>query len=304
MAPSGQKPSQILPTFVPFSPGVGTILFSIGLSGLPPANTTRGLGECSNPSLAISTLAFMDNVKNGQKEKFPVTPEARIFLQVFMVAGCIWTFVKLAGKIRKGGTDEIDNEILRAFRRPENTAIPIGPSWLPEVARDVTALGSGADLTLASMTLVGYLCLNRRFRAAGYLIASVGSGLLLCQLLKDFFVRRRPTAVAHLTHFDPQSFPSGHSMGSAIVYLTLGGIISRQFGGWVTKVYFLSIALLTTLLVGLSRLYLGVHYPTDVLAGWAAGSLWSSACTQAARWLQRQGAVEPPAPPAFAVGVS
>jgi undecaprenyl-diphosphatase len=167
------------------------------------------------------------------------------------------------------------------------------------VARDVTALGSGADLTLVSATLVGYLCLNRRFRAAGYLMASVGSGLLLCQALKEFFVRRRPTAVTPLTHFDPESFPSGHSMGSAVVYLTLGGIISRQFGGWVTKVYLLSVALLTTLLVGMSRLYLGVHYPSDVLAGWAAGSLWSGICTQAARWLQHQGAVEPPVPPSF-----
>jgi undecaprenyl-diphosphatase len=227
-------------------------------------------------------------------EKSPLTLEAATFLKVFVVAGCIWTFVQLAGKIRKGRTDEIDSQILRALRRPENPAIPIGPVWLPEVARDVTALGSGADLALASTVLVGFLCLNRRFRAAGYVIASVGSGLLLCQFLKDFFVRRRPTVVAHLTHFDPESFPSGHSMGSAVVYLTLGGLLSRQVRGWVAKCYFLSVALLLTMLVGISRLYLGVHYPTDVLAGWAAGSLWSGACSEAARWLQRQGAVEQP----------
>jgi undecaprenyl-diphosphatase len=234
---------------------------------------------------------------NGEQpihEKYPLTPEAAIFLKVFVLVGCIWTFVQLAGKIRKGRTDEIDNQILRVLRRPENPAIPIGPRWLPEVARDVTALGSGADLALASTFLVGFLCINRRFRAAGYVIASVGSGLLLCQFLKGFFVRRRPTAVAHLTHFDPESFPSGHSMGSAVVYLTLGGILSRQVRGWVAKFYFLSVALLLTMLVGISRLYLGVHYPTDVLAGWAAGSLWSSACAEAARWLQRQGAVEQP----------
>jgi undecaprenyl-diphosphatase len=206
-----------------------------------------------------------------------------------------WTFVKLAGKIRRGGIDEIDNQILRAFRRPENSAIPLGPNWLPEVARDVTALGSGADLSLVSTILVGFLCLNRRFRAAGYLVASLGSGMLLCQFLKDFFVRRRPTVVAHLTHFDPESFPSGHSMGSALVYLTLGGIISRQVKGPIAKLYFVSVALLIAVLFGLSRLYLGVHYPSDVLAGWAAGSLWSSACTEAARWLQRRGVVEPPA---------
>jgi undecaprenyl-diphosphatase len=224
-----------------------------------------------------------------------LTTESAVLLNVFAYAVFAWIFLKLAAKIRSGGTDEVDNKILRAFRRPDNPAIPIGPNWLMEVARDVTALGSGADLTLVSTILVGFLCLNRRFRAAGYLIASLGSGMLLCQLLKDFFVRRRPTVVAHLTQFDPESFPSGHSMGSALVYLTLGGIISRQVRGKMAKLYFLSVALLITMLVGISRVYLGVHYPSDVLAGWAAGSLWSSACSQAARWLQRQGAVELPA---------
>jgi undecaprenyl-diphosphatase len=112
------------------------------------------------------------NAHHRIHEKSPLTLEAAIFLKVFMVAGCIWTFVQLAGKIRKGRTDEIDNQILRALRRPENLAIPIGPGWLPEVARDVTALGSGADLALASTILIGFLCLNRRFRAAGYVVAS------------------------------------------------------------------------------------------------------------------------------------
>ena len=235
----------------------------------------------------------MSNEEHARKSV--LTTEAAIFLKVFLAVGCTWACVRLAGKIRKIGTDEIDTQVLRALRRPENSAVPIGPNWLPEVARDITALGSGAGLSLVSAILVGFLCLHRRFRAAGYLVASLGSGMWLCQLLKDLFLRRRPTVVAHLTHFDPESFPSGHSMGSALVYLTLGGIISRQVRGRVAKLYFLSVALLITTLVGVSRLYLGVHYPSDVLAGWAAGSLWSSACSQAARWLQHQGAVEPPA---------
>jgi undecaprenyl-diphosphatase len=226
--------------------------------------------------------------------KSVLTTETSVFLKVFAAVTCAWIFVKLAEKTRKGHTDEIDNQILRSLRRPEDPAIPIGPAWLPEVARDITALGSGVGLSLVSTVLVGFLCLHRRFRAAGYLIASLGSGMLACQLLKEFFVRRRPTVVPHLTSFDPESFPSGHSMGSALVYLTLGGIISRQVRGKIAKLYFLSVALTIAVLVGISRLYLGVHYPTDVLAGWAAGSLWSSACSQAARWLQRRGAVEPP----------
>jgi undecaprenyl-diphosphatase len=238
-------------------------------------------------------LFTMSTAPNARKSV--LTPETEILLKVFACAICTWTFVKLAGKIRKGRTDEIDNQILRALRKPENPDVPIGPKWLLEVARDITALGSGADLSVASVILIGFLCLNRRFRAAGYLIASTGSGLLMCRILKEFFVRSRPTVVTPLTHFDPESFPSGHSMGSALVYLTLGGVISRQVKGSIAKFYFLSVAFSITLLVGISRLYLGVHYPSDVLAGWAAGSLWSSACTEAARWLQRRGIVEPPA---------
>ena len=162
------------------------------------------------------------------------------------------------------------------------------------MAQDITSLGSGANLTLASGIAVGFLCLERRFRAAGFLIVSLGSGLMLSYLLKNLFLRERPAVVPHLTHFDPGSFPSGHSMGATVVYLTLGGIISRQTRRLLKKAYFLSVALVLTLLVGISRVYLGVHFPSDVLAGWAFGSLWSTLCTQIARWLQREGTVEPP----------
>jgi undecaprenyl-diphosphatase len=240
----------------------------------------------------FSVETFTMPIDKDQK-KGPLATEAAIFLNFFAIALCAWTFIRLAGKIRRGGTDEIDNQILRAFRRSDDLAIPLGPGWLPEVARDITALGSGANLTLASAVLVGFLGLNRRFRAAGFVSAALGSGLLLCYLLKNFFVRRRPTVVPHLTRFDPQSFPSGHSMGSALVYLTLGAMISRQTKGLPAKVYFASAALLLAILVGISRVYLGVHFPSDVLAGWVAGSFWSTACSESARWLQRQGAIEP-----------
>ena len=223
-----------------------------------------------------------------------LTVETTTLLHLFFGAVCAWLLLKTVPKVYKGRLEAIDNHVLRSLRRPEDLSIPIGPKWLPQAAKDITALGSGTNLTIATGILVGFLCLNRRFRATGFLLSSVGSGLLLCQSLKGFFARRRPTVVPHLAHFDPASFPSGHSMGAALVYLTSGSIISRQVTGSLAKTYFLSMALVLAVIVGVSRVYLGVHYPSDVLAGWAAGSLWSSACAQAARWLQRQGSVEAP----------
>jgi undecaprenyl-diphosphatase len=223
-----------------------------------------------------------------------LTIETTTLLYLFFGAACAWLLVKSAPRIYKGRLEAIDNHLLRALRRPENLSVPIGPKWMPQAAKDVTSLGSGTNLTIATGILAGFLCLNRRFRATGFLLGSVGSGLLLCQSLKGFFARRRPTVVPHLAHFDPASFPSGHSMGAALVYLTSGSIVSRQVTGPLAKTYFLSMAVALAVLVGVSRVYLGVHYPSDVLAGWAAGSLWSSVCAQGARWLQRQGGVEAP----------
>jgi undecaprenyl-diphosphatase len=229
---------------------------------------------------------------NGRRPT--LTVETTTLLHLFFGAVGAWLLVKNVPKIYRGRLEAIDNHLLRACRRPEDLSVPVGPKWLPQAAKDVTALGSAANLTVITGILVGFLCLNRRFRATGFLLSSVGSGLLLCQSLKEFFARRRPTAVPHLVNFDPASFPSGHSMGAALVYLTSGSIISRQVTGRRAKSYFLSMALVLSVIVGVSRVYLGVHYPSDVLAGWAAGSLWSSACAQAARWLQHQGSVEAP----------
>jgi undecaprenyl-diphosphatase len=237
----------------------------------------------------------------GNEKHSSLTIETTTLLHLFVGAVCAWvalkTIPKLLPRLYKGRLEALDNELLCALRHKDNLAIPIGPKWLPDAAQDITSLGSGTDLTIVSGILVGFLCLNRRFRAAGFLLVSLGSGLLLCESLKDFFVRRRPNVVPHLARFDPASFPSGHSMGSALVYLTLGSVVSRQVTGNLAKAYFLSVAVGITTLVGLSRIYLGVHYPSDVLAGWAAGSLWSSACAQTARWLQHRGEVEKPAEP-------
>jgi undecaprenyl-diphosphatase len=125
------------------------------------------------------------------------------------------------------------------------------------------------------------------------LIATLG-GWGLGLLLKAVFGRPRPSVIPHLVEVQSLSFPSGHAMMSAVVYLTLAALLAQLSAQWAQRVYILAVGLLLTLLVGLSRVYLGVHYPTDVLAGWSAGLAWAILCWLVGRWLQRRGIVEKP----------
>src|SRR6266481_630776 len=204
-----------------------------------------------------------DNRAQTRPSGFHLIPETATFLDLCIAACCGWIFIRLAAKVKGGATKGLDETILRMLRHRDNPAIPRGPKWLSHASHDITSLGSGTNLTLASGIAVGFLCLQRRFRAAGFLIVSLGSGLMLSYLLKNFFLRERPTVVPRLTHFDPGSFPSGHSMGAALVYLTLGGILSRQTRHLLSKAYFLSVALALSVLVGISRIYLVNDLHTD-----------------------------------------
>jgi undecaprenyl-diphosphatase len=130
---------------------------------------------------------------------------------------------------------------------------------------------------------------------AAFAAASVIGGAILSNLLKDFFQRPRPEIVPHLAYAANTSFPSGHSMMSAVTYLTLAALLARSQERRRIKAYFLLLAVLITFLVGVSRIYLGVHWPTDVLAGWTAGTTWALLCWLVARSLQRRKALEPEA---------
>src|SRR4029077_15079427 len=210
-----------------------------------------------------------DNPVRTNSAGFRVIPETATFLDLCIVACCGWIFIRLATKVKGGATKELDETILRMLRHRDNLAIPRGPKWLSQASHDITSFGSGTNLTLDSGIAAGFLCLRHRFRAAGFLIVSLGSGRMLSYLLKNFFLRQRPTVVPRLTHFDPGSFPSGHSMGAALVYLTLGGILSRQTRRLLKKAYFLSIALALSVLVCNSTTYLAVHFPCHLFAGWS-----------------------------------
>jgi len=220
--------------------------------------------------------------------------EVPVLLVLAAGLGCVWGFIEVAAEVREGETRALDERLLLALRESGDPADPIGPRWVEEMARDFTALGGVAVLALITFISVVYLLLMKKRRAALMLVVAVGGGLLLSTLFKAGFHRPRPDLVAHLSQVYTASFPSGHSMLSAVTYLTLGALLSPLHRGWPVKVFLLSTAILITVLVGLSRVYLGVHWPTDVLAGWAAGGAWASLCWLAALWFQKRGAVEPP----------
>jgi undecaprenyl-diphosphatase len=204
----------------------------------------------------------------------------------------VLAFFLIADTVRGGGVQSMDEKLIRSLRRPDDPATPIGPTWMPEVGRDLTALGGVAILTLVTVAVLGFLALQRAYHAMWLVLAATVGGFLLSTLLKYTFDRPRPTLVPHLSKVSNSSFPSGHSMLSAIVYLTLGALLARLVQRVWLKLYLVGVALLLTFLVGCSRVYMGVHYPTDVLAGWSAGLSWALLCWLTARYLQRRGAVE------------
>jgi undecaprenyl-diphosphatase len=224
--------------------------------------------------------------------------ESAVLVALLLIAGAIWAFVEVADEVIEGESLAFDEALLRAFRRPDDPSQPIGPAWLLRIAEDLTALGGVAVISLVTVTTVGYLALRKKWGATALVVASVGGGAIMSTLLKNWFERPRPTAVAHLIEVHSLSFPSGHSMLSAVTYLTLGSLLSRTTSDWRIKTYILALAVLLAGVIGTTRVFLGVHYPTDVLAGWCAGISWALLCSLIARWLQRRGAVEPEAPPA------
>jgi undecaprenyl-diphosphatase len=209
-----------------------------------------------------------------------------------VAAGATYAFVELADMVREGESHALDEALLLLFRHPTEPSRLRGPSWVREVAVDLSSLGGPTVLTLISLSVVVFLLAVRKRGAALLLSLSVGGGVLLSALLKLGFNRPRPDLVPHEVQVYSAAFPSGHAMLSAVTYLTLGSLLARVQPGWRVKAYLIVVPLLLTLLVGVSRVYLGVHWPTDVLAGWCLGAAWALLCWSGALWLQRRGKVE------------
>jgi undecaprenyl-diphosphatase len=216
------------------------------------------------------------------------------FAILALIAALIAGFGRIAGAIVSGDTYSFDRRLLLALRDPADPADPIGPAWIEHVMRDITSLGSFTVVIVTTLVVIGYLVIDGKRAAALFVLISILGGIALSELLKHLFARPRPDLVAHLVDVQTTSFPSGHAMLSAVTFLTLGALLTRVQARRRVKIYLISVAILLTLLVGGSRVYLGVHWPTDVLAGWCAGAGWAMACWLVARWLQDRGEIEPP----------
>ena len=209
----------------------------------------------------------------------------------FVPAALLLGFLMLAGEVKEGETQHLDEALLLALRNPADRADPIGPRWLEIAMTDMTSLGGTTVLTFLTLASAIYLFLARKPAAALLILVSVGGGTLLSSLLKSAYSRPRPDLVAHIVEVLTTSFPSGHAMLSAVTYLTRGALLARVEPNPRLKVFLLGIAIFLTLVIGFSRVYLGVHYPTDVLAGWVLGAGWAMLCLMAAnRYLERHPA--------------
>ncbi len=209
-----------------------------------------------------------------------------VYAAVLIVVAGIWGFILLSDQVREGGTDRFDNRANRWVYQHR------GPAWVQEAGRDLTAFGGVTGLTLIVGAVMGFLLITRRYRSVLLVFVTTLGGAVIEGGLKHVYDRPRPPLRPPGTFFYSTSFPSGHSMLSAVVYLTLGALLARVTPGRRIKLYLIGMALLLTFLVGLSRVYLGAHYPTDVLAGWTAGLVWAILCWLVARELQRRGAIE------------
>ena len=223
-----------------------------------------------------------------------IQDEYRLLLGFVAAIGLAVTFGALAGEMLEGDFGAFDRNFLLALRHLDDLATPIGPHFIQTAMIDITAMGSETILTLVTLMALGFLLLRKRYRQTLLVAAAVGGGAILSGILKSLFSRARPDVVPRLAEVSSGSFPSGHAMNSAIIYLTIAVLIARSYEDPRTRSFIVGLAALATLTIGFSRLYLGVHWPTDVAAGWLVGLAWALLMGMIAITLQKRRQIEQP----------
>jgi undecaprenyl-diphosphatase len=222
-------------------------------------------------------------------------PMRLIWLLIVLVSALVACAGLVAREVFEDRPVLFDRWVLRAMRDTINPSKPIGPEWLADAARDVTALGSTVVLGLILFSVAGYLFASGRRHTGWLILVTVLGGTVLNSLVKLAFARPRPDLIFALTQEVSAGFPSGHSAISASCYLTLGALVAQTHTDTAIRIFVMTVAVLLTFVIGISRIYLGVHFPTDVLGGWCFGGAWALCCWMVMKQLQHSGQIERPA---------
>ncbi|WP_139112478.1 phosphatase PAP2 family protein [Hoeflea olei] len=212
---------------------------------------------------------LVEGIRTGNAHRLPVVLFAVLTLGVYV-------FIEIAEEMAEGEMRRIDELLFLSFRVPGDPSTPLGPAWLQETAVEVTSIGGYPLIILTLAAVTGFFLVTRRYGAAAYAVLSVGTGALLSQVLKQYYGRPRPDLVEHLDTVHTLSFPSGHALVTTVAYLTMASLVIAHVQDRRVRAYVLFVAICAALLVGVSRVYLGVHWPSDVAAGWALGAAWAS----------------------------
>ncbi len=187
----------------------------------------------------------------------------------------VMTFIEIADDMTEADGQAFDTMVLEALRPHADKSVPAGPWWMEEAAADITSLGGLSVLGLFALIATGFLLIQRKQLSAALLVGGLLSGVALSEGLKSLFERARPPAAFQVVETINASFPSGHTLMATIFYLSIGTMLARTVSQRRQKVYVMAVAALLALLVGLTRIYLGAHWATDVLAGWSLGIAWA-----------------------------
>ncbi|WAC59890.1 phosphatase PAP2 family protein [Brevundimonas sp. SL130] len=214
---------------------------------------------------------------------------------LFVTAISVTSFIEIADAMTEADGQAFDHQVL-ALLRPyaDDPGRPWGPGWLKEAAADITSLGGIAVLGLFALIVIVFLLSQRKWLSSLLLALGLAGGVMLSEGLKAVFERERPPQLMQAVETTNASFPSGHALLATVFYLSVAVMLTRAFPRPGFKIFVLGVGMVMALLVGLTRIYLGAHWATDVFAGWAAGSAWAMALWLAAygiaRWQKRRRA--------------
>ncbi len=213
--------------------------------------------------------------------------EIKILINLFILVTALLVFTYVAKEVVSGESKGFD-EMTLDYLRHDGKILSDEQTWLTGMMIDITALGGATIIFMITAAVFFYLLIQKQYEFMWLILIATVGGAILSFGLKELFARERPPLMFHLLTVKSMSFPSGHAMMSSVVYLTQGALLAKVQSNKNLRIYILLVAIILVFLIGISRVYLGVHYPTDVLAGWSVGLAWASLCWLAVKYLQKR----------------